>query len=129
MTDLERIKEALGLTLNADEARLIDWLATATEGDEGLVYALCGLLHRVRTAPAPPGDKVMIRSTGHNRWWRPGGLGYTIDVTEAGVFDAAEAARLVHGSPEHKIVRPASLSKSEMAALLGYLFGAGHEGR
>lgn len=39
--------------------------------------------------------QYLIWSYEHDRWWRPGGHGYTTELAEAGRYSRAEAARIV----------------------------------
>ena len=122
LESLESLKQALGgLILNDSEQRTLSWLAT---GDGEQVYTMCGLFARLRTTPAPMGDRVLIRSTEHDRWWYPGARGYTGDVREAGLFARDEAIRLIAGNKQHKVVEPVALQKVDLAALVGRLLGA-----
>lgn len=45
-------------------------------------------------------DAWVIWSYEHNAWWRPGRMGYTTLLTEAGRYTADEASEIVHHANE-----------------------------
>lgn len=64
----------------------------------------------------------LVYSREHNAWWRPGGGGYTVKITEAGRFTLDEATKICEeaswggpilgGPPEFMMADPEQLLKT-----------------
>lgn len=61
----------------------------------------CGSSARARScrpifeAPMPDDPEYVIWSFEHNAWWRPGRMGYTTQLSQAGQYSRAESERIV----------------------------------
>lgn len=54
---------------------------------------------------ADSSDKVFIWSDEHNAYWRHNGAGYTVRIGGAGLYDRAEAEKILRGvGPEKRLV-------------------------
>ena len=50
------------------------------------------------------GDRVIIWSNKHNRWWCPDARGYMSDIQQAGVYERAHALELTRPGYQGRLI-------------------------